>query len=504
MYGPVLPRGPLTIAAWLIERGHTARVLDGYSYPAILSNYVREASGTADLVGISIHAAPALAPAMELAHRLRAADETKPIVFGGNFTRVAPDVVRSYAPSGCAVITDATDTVLEAGIAAAIERQSGPTRLFRDTSGDVRPDWSGQFLFDPLHPSFRSYLKDEDFEYHIATQDGCPFRCFHCGTGRAGLYGRTMRRPLTALEGELRTLASYCAAHGLLRPRLWISDETFISDENNAIAVCDLLESTGPWQWRAQTRVDRAGALTLARMAQVGCSMVAFGVEIPTDSGLQSLGKRESMISARQAFRATHAAGMEAQAILVVGTPDDRSSAGAIFEEIASLEADSIQAYIYHPVPGSPWWSRYGQSSPRDIEWWSSLDFHTPPITGDQSVSEVVAKFLALLVWEPERPKALGPAVALELERHSVCDCNTHAPVRVLECTPSVTTFLLESLDRFTVAVAYCNRTGQAVAAPVTQSNIYTSALFIDDPLPIDELLTEAWSLQERESGPGA
>ena len=264
------------------------------------------------------------------------------------------------------------------------------------------PVWTTPDL-SVLEPGLAYYLDDEDFEYHLPTQVGCPYRCFHCGTGRSGLFARTVLRPIESLRSEIAYLADQCSTQNRPFPRLWVTDETFTSDVAHVHDVCDALRSFNfPIQWRAQTRADRIDRDTLRRMKAAGCRKVAFGVEAPSEDGLELFGKREEMASVHSAFAYARELGIRAEAILVFGAPEDSSEFGETFDAITAIEPDSVQSYIYHPVPGSPWWRKHRPSRvPNDGLRWDALDFHAPPVTKANEAPAVIARFCASLVWMP-------------------------------------------------------------------------------------------------------
>jgi hypothetical protein len=288
---------------------------------------------------------------------------------------------------------------------AYLENRRAIPRIFEETARAPDPDEWGLAPVDSLTFSLKEYLSHPDFEYHLSTQEGCPYRCFHCGTGRPGLLSRVHYRPVESIDRELAELVRVCASLGVPEPRIWITDETFASNPEHARAVAELFETSDvEWKWRAQTRLDCSDEQSLSYFARAGCYKLAFGVEIPTTAGLQLLGKREEMVAAAEAFRAARSAGVQPEAILVLATPGDNSSLENTASALDNLGAQSVQSYIYHPVPGSPWWRLYRPPDVPPIQWWSSLDFHSSPITlREHDSTSVLAAYLALQLWRPGR-----------------------------------------------------------------------------------------------------
>ena len=423
VYPPVLPRGPLLVAQRLRSLGYDSRTTDYYSFPIAARQDAIGKIEECDLLAISVHGAPGIAAAISVALAARKHQPELPILFGGNLPRVSPESLLSYLPPRSAIVCGADPSVLRESIEYLVCRDAAP-RIFRETvRAPDAEEWSLAST-DCLVPSIKAYLSHPDFEYHLSTQEGCPYRCFHCGTGRSGLFGRVHYRPIGNLYRELDGLHKICASLGVALPRLWITDETFGSNQGHARAVAELLEHSGvKWQWRAQTRLDCFDEESFRHFARAGCYKLAFGVEIPTTAGLQLLGKREEMAAAATAFRAARSVSVKSEAILVLSTPGDTASLAETADALEQLGADSVQSYIYHPVPGSPWWRLYHPQGVPDVEWWTSLDFHSLPIMlREEDFAMTLATFLAFQLWRPGRGGSVAQKIDPQTFSCAICD----------------------------------------------------------------------------------
>jgi anaerobic magnesium-protoporphyrin IX monomethyl ester cyclase len=488
VYPPVLPRGPLTVAARLRELGYETRVIDCYSFPNAEFRCDPAIGDGAALVGISVHGSPAVEPAIRLASRIRSAYPDLPIVFGGNLVRVAPESILPYVPSRSAIICGADLTT----IGAAVERlrATAGVEIFRELPRAPDEEEWGLGPVDCLIPQISEYLNDPDFEYHLATQEGCPYRCLHCGTGRSGLFGRVWYRLVESVASELGRLAAICYEHGCSAPDIWIADETFISNRAHARRIAELFaESGGRWRWRAQTRLDCADEEIFGELARAGCYKLAFGVEIPTNTGLQLLGKREVMEGAIQVFHAASEVGISPEAIIVIGTPEDVSTVRDTVTTLRELRAASVQSYIYHPVPGSPWWRRFGPAATvvPELEWWSRLDFHTPPVNGDERKAiQAVGDYLALQLWRPadNQSELCVPAAV------SCLTCKATLRLTALSDTGTTLSLGVEG-RRSTSIVAWNALSKEALALPCcSQGNIHSQICEIYPVETIEQLVT--------------
>jgi len=413
VYRPVLPRGVLQVARAAEAAGWQAAVLDGYSAPHLLPAYLQllrqsDAAGVGaemefpDLVGISVHGPPSIGPALAIAAQFREIQPSLPLLFGGQLANADADLLLPLLPERSILFCGDGDTAIAEVLQKTLQTTGG-ARIIR-MPGIV--PWHSQPDLNLLLPHYAAYFGEPDFEYHLETQIGCPYRCFHCGTGRQGLYATTKNRPIDSILAELDQIRSWAQQANLPLPSLWITDETFGSDPDHARQFCDaLIERGEAWRWRAQSRADVISEAMSELMRKAGCQRLAFGVEIPNDTGLDLLGKREGMKDVREAFAISRRAGISPEAIIVVGTPGDSTSPEQFLDALNSIGAASVQSYIYHPIPGSPWWSRYGASllAQSDITFnWSRLDFHSPSLNGPaEEIERAIVSFLALSLWRP-------------------------------------------------------------------------------------------------------
>jgi len=385
-YRRTLPRPCLLLASAVRRAGFRPRVFDGYSFPGMPRLLLREArTHSPRMLALSVHGPQALASGVQLARQMHALAPSTPIVMGGQFIRVdLLETLRTQLPN-------------------YIELASGPHALanFLQLLGSppnaaiaevTLPDFTALDVRTPL-----AKYNQHEFEYHLDSSRGCPFSCEHCGTDRS-----FRRRSIEDFTRELDLVVDAFA--GMSLPDLWVTDETFTLDLQHAHAVCRALSSRGrQFRWRAQTRADRCGDFTILQdMKAAGCHSIAFGVEIPEDYGLGALKKGETLAQMHSAFMAAKAVGLRTEAILMVGFPGDPTDFTCWRRAIEELQPDSIQPYIYHPIPGSPWWQSHGtglvKSLLRASEQWRLLDFHRPPVFGTiQERDSVVGKFLLLM-----------------------------------------------------------------------------------------------------------
>lgn len=483
IYPPVIPRGALLIAGCARAAGWRASVFDAYSFHGASAAF-EERSLHASVIGISVHGAPSVNAAREAVDSIQRRASRTPVIVGGNLANVAPDLLRKVF-SDCSLFDGGASSIVDVLEETLLNQTPAFYHIPNPDLSWETPD------LDALHTPIESYLSDPDFEYNVPTQIGCPFRCFHCGTGRQGLFSRVMLRPLASLTQELDALAARCKRSGATMPPLWITDETFTSSVDHAHAVCDKLRERAQRGWRAQTRLDSIDAHMLRLMKASACHTVAFGIEVPSDDGLNLFGKREAIDRAEYAFRSAHEAGLRVQAILVFGAAEDRSSFQEVFDALRALRPDSLQSYIYHPVPGSPWWRRHGAQLPLvRPEDWNALDFHSPPVgSAAENGRESVARLLASIVWSSEgqvdRHLQVWSDTLSIIHRCPSCATGIRADV-LHEVEPvAIVRLTTEHIDDGEILLAIGPT--EAVACPTrVQGNIHAALWYVSD-LPVNE-----------------
>jgi len=485
IYPAVIPRGALIVAGRARRAGWRVTVFDAYSFPETAYN-LTDVVESASVVGISVHGAPSVEPARRLVDALRVRHPSLPVLLGGNLANVAADLLQGVF-SDCLVYEGGADAVLRALDEVRVGHMQG---VFRMPVPDA--DWELPDI-DALHIPFERYLLASGFEYQLPTQVGCPFRCFHCGTGRRGLIARVINRPSASLRDELDLLTRRCARAGLPTPSLWITDETFTSTSDHARSVIDVLRDRPQFRWRAQTRADSVDAELLHEMRGAGCHTIAFGVEVPTDAGMKMFGKREAMERVEFAFRSAREAGLRVEAILVFGAPEDQSEYEKLFDILADLAPDSLQSYLYHPVPGSPWWRQFGPVVDlKSAEEWSKLDFHSPLIVPGsyEHQRDAIGRFLSSLVWSPDPTTDVIDEWRWRLVKGFVCPhCFSTNRATVVNSHAKVDVLCLSGSNSAEILLAVGTREIVAYTSP-TAGNVHRELIWVTD-LSFDTALSK-------------
>jgi len=208
-------------------------------------------------------------------------------------------------------------------------------------------------------PPARHDLLAEGYAFGaIQTTRGCPLNCSFCSV-TAFNGARYRQRPIPDVVREFRSVRE---------KRVLVVDDNLIGTRPEHVARAKdlfraLAQANLRKQWVAQATINFADdeeLLTLA--ARAGCSGVFIGFESPTTEGLRELGKKFSLLKARD-FRAS-VRRIQRHHILVVGSfiiglDMDEPGIGKRVADVAShYGVDHLNALFLTPLPGTRLWDR--------------------------------------------------------------------------------------------------------------------------------------------------
>ncbi len=285
-----------------------------------------------DLVGITCHVYNA-PRAFAVADRFRA--RGIPVIVGGTFPTVAPQLVQPHADSVVVGEIEGLASIIaadaRAGTLRSVYRADEPPSL----AHTARPDWS---LIDSSR-----YLR---FNFPVELSRGCRFACRFC-TQRA-LFPKPRVRSLPDVERDLSQ-----HDHGLVE----VVDVNFLNDAvffRDAAKV--LREAPGPG-WMGQTTVaDLAADPKLPELlAESRCRAVFVGVESITREGLRSIHKSWSRPEEfLEVARRLRDAGVLVQAGVVVGLDgEDRATLAETARFFERARVQSVSITYLHYLPGT-------------------------------------------------------------------------------------------------------------------------------------------------------
>jgi radical SAM superfamily enzyme YgiQ (UPF0313 family) len=177
---------------------------------------------------------------------------------------------------------------------------------------------------------------------------GCSFNCTFCSLT---MYGKGVRtKPVEHLIAELREARRQGARN------VYFIDLEFTINKKLVHALTDhLIRHPLDVQWTCQTRADLVDPELLLKMKKAGCVLIHYGVESGSQRILNQVDKRLELAQIQTAFDATHKAGIETLAFILVGLPgetDEERRETLAF--VKRLNPDYASFHVASPYPGTP------------------------------------------------------------------------------------------------------------------------------------------------------
>ena len=351
----VEPLGLEYAAAALLARGHAPVIVE--------ERFERRGDGwlrrhAAPLVGIACAHALEFDQVVALAARVRRLLPEAFIVVGGAAAAAATAPVESDAVD--AIVTDDGEAILP-DLADAIERG----RPLRDVPG-LRLRTAGGWVatappadrvgLDAVPSPARDLVERYRARYHcllfrpvwlVETARGCPFRCSFCSVWP--LYGRSFR------ERSVGAVVEDIAAAG---EHLFIVDDLFWHLPDRSLALAAALRARGVRKrWiLVQTRVDLVAArpdLLEAWRPLAQDFDIFFGLEAPSDEGLERVRKDATLSDSVRAAEVARAFGYGVTGNFVVDPDWGEAEFESLWNFVATHRFERAGYTILTPLPGT-------------------------------------------------------------------------------------------------------------------------------------------------------
>jgi radical SAM superfamily enzyme YgiQ (UPF0313 family) len=368
-------RAPQYANLWLWEQFHF------WNDPALVDRFFEDnrrllddaveriLAGGASVVGFSVHDGAQLA-SLRLARRLKDADPSRRVVFGGQYFFRGDAVQRVLAEGSPvdAVVRGAADAVLpdlveelarsgtaraRPGVAARRDgrvEDGGPAPLPRSLDGVPFADFTG----------FPMELYEDTSRIPLAASRGCVWACRFCST-------REFWTGYSHMSGD-RIFAEVVHQRRLFPSRRHVEfyDITANGRPEALERFCDLMidarlgtgEAPAGWKVNAILRPEMTRGL-LRKMKAAGCTSVIYGVESGSPRVLKLMNKNYSVDVAEAVLHETRAAGLFTTANFMVGFPGETEedfqltlaflerNRGSLDRAYSSATFTSLEAHSY-------------------------------------------------------------------------------------------------------------------------------------------------------------
>jgi len=361
-------RFPLSLLALAaaIEPRHDVTIVDGNVESDAVAR-VRQLLGEQrfDAVGITVMGGPQLRTAIELSQSIRARGATLPILWGGYFPSLYPDV---------AMRADYVDYVIrgqgEAGVLALLDALvEGRPNLQRiaglcwrngnevvlNAAAPFEPRFTAAplpyaKLGDPRRYLVKTFMGARTAAHQASV--GCRFRCTFCGV--AGMFnGATAVPPAQRLDHELAYLKNVIGADSIQ-----YYDHNFFDREADMVPLLEVM-AKHQLPWWCYARADALVNLSSSSwklVRQSGLRMAYIGAETPNDRLLKSIRKGTRADQTLEVAELCRRNGVIPELSFMVAPPaDPEGETERTFEFIRRVKRLNPEAeiivYVYTPLP---------------------------------------------------------------------------------------------------------------------------------------------------------
>jgi radical SAM superfamily enzyme YgiQ (UPF0313 family) len=195
---------------------------------------------------------------------------------------------------------------------------------------------------------------------HILANRGCSHKCIFCSQNTRESFSKEVRiRSVSNVAGEIQNLL--CAGANFIS----FADDDFTISNEFVYSLCNEIKDRGlRIQWTAQARIDEVDYGLLETMKEVGCALLAFGIESGSKRIINILNKNDFNIDwiekAKIVFKICRELGIATVALFIIGNPTEKEE--DIRESIKlakELNPDIIQVHFFTLYPGSPAYQQY-------------------------------------------------------------------------------------------------------------------------------------------------
>jgi len=371
--GVLPPLGIAYLAAVLEMNGHKVDILDAQALN-LSPNEVREKilGVRPAIVGIT-SMTPSFLGALEAAHLAKECGAW--VVMGGPHLAIFPRETLSYPCIDFGVLGEGEYTLLE--LIQALEGQ----KAFSAIKGLVYKEG------DQVHVNEARIVEDLDELPHPAfhllpmahyssiiglkpvttmiSSRGCPHRCGFCFKSPSDRKYR-VRSPKDVVD-EMEDLVRRYKVKEVM-----FYDDVMTLDRDRVGTICgEILRRDLKVRWETPTRIDAVDPGMLHLMHRAGCIRLRYGIESGDPKILELMGKKISLDRARQVFRWTKEAHIEAFAYFMIGyAQETKETIERTISLAMELNPDLVMFTAVTPLPETPLYQRAKEEGLFEGDYW--------------------------------------------------------------------------------------------------------------------------------------
>ena len=367
------PIGIMSLSSVLKRAGHEVVMFDQANPETpddfILAEILHQRP---DLVGLSFLSTTSYPYAKLLSRRIRAADTSTKIAFGGVFASLNAQLVKMQVPEvdfvcrgdGEQLILELLDRLDDPSTVAGVTWQEKDGRLHHNPNRILERDLD-QWPFPDRESLSMDFVESMPLDVPavlsldrfttMQTSRGCPWPCVFCdipifneGKWRSRSPGHVVEE-FQHLEKEGYGAVFFVDDHFLLQPR-------------RIEAICRGIGEHGiAIEWGCEGRVDSVCMDLFPAMARAHCRTLMFGIESGSQKILDRLKKEQTLTEIETAVSRAKNAGIQiVHGFFVVGIPDEtEEDLRATFRFASKIRIDSFGFNRLCVYRGTPLWQEY-------------------------------------------------------------------------------------------------------------------------------------------------
>ncbi len=294
--------------------------------------------------------------------------ESTPVIVGGVFVTMAPEIVISHPRVRCIGIGDGEDTIID--FCECVRNGADPTAIANTWSKDAH----GNIIKNPFKPVVDINKVIPDFSLFdkrrflrplgariwkavpLETSRGCPYHCTYCNSPvqrklavkhKQGNYVR--RKTPQALREEIRTLIDQMTPEFF-----YLNDDCFLARPDHEFKEFVRMYKDFRIPFWLQTRFEGIDAERLENLVDIGCYRISFGLEHGNEDFRMNVLKRKvTNLAIIEKSRLVAQAGIPYTLNVIVGFPYETREMVfdtiALNKEITSFDSLSVNIFVpYH------------------------------------------------------------------------------------------------------------------------------------------------------------
>ncbi|MEO5369049.1 MAG: B12-binding domain-containing radical SAM protein [Magnetococcus sp. DMHC-1] len=384
------PLGLGYIAAYLMQHGHTCRIVDGMVEATSLEDLAR-LSQSFDVVGITV-VSTFVKRVVELLQVMNRLSNHPPLIVGGPHVTVLPESLLRRG-ADYAVVGEGETTMLELVEWLGSGRNSRELANIRGVGYLENGEYvyTGiRVLIDPLDEvpmPARELLPMQAYSTSISrssrqpshsmmTSRGCPGNCTFCSKKT---FGTGVRYFSTE-----RIINEFVHLKNVYHSRdIAIWDDNFVANPDRVVNVCDGLKRLKfDLSWSVEARIDAVSLEILKDLKSAGCSYIAYGIESGSQRVLDYVHKRITLDQIRHTCAVTKESGLAIRGYFMLGFPTETlQEMEETIRFAIELDPEVASFTLLVPLPGTAEYFRAKKNPQFDPDWfWKAIipEFNFP------------------------------------------------------------------------------------------------------------------------------